>query len=843
MATVYLAHDVRHDRPVALKVLHADLAHALGPERFQREIRLAARLQHPHILTVHDSGEAAGQLWFTMPFIEGESLRDRLNREKQLPLDDALRIAREAADALEYAHQHGVIHRDIKPENILLSGNHALVADFGIARALTAAAGDQNLTETGTSIGTAAYMSPEQAAGERDLDARSDVYSLATVLYEMLAGQTPFTAATPQAMIARRFTETPKPLTEVRRTVPAEIAHAVQKALATTPADRYGSAAEFALALTPVAPTVTAPLPPSRPSAPPLRRRAPAALITLVLGFAIGLGVLFAWRRDHGSEADGPRRLAVLPFENEGAASDDYFADGLTEEVRGKLTALPGLAVTASASSGQYRKSTKSLKAIAAELGVDWLLVGKVRWEKHDDGTSRVRVSPELIDARTGTAKWQEPFEAAITGVFQVQAEIASQVAGKLDVALTDSAKTRLEARPTQNVAAYDAYLRGGNLNNDPATIRANIAALEQAVALDPSFAQAWARLATMYSLLYTNSVPSRETAQSARRALDRAMALAPNDPLPYLAAVGYYTNVDSRPDSVQAAIDLVLRIDPNNPRALLMKARADLNRSAWDSALVHIDGAIARDPRSSGFWAVKTQTLLYLHHYAEARTAADRALQLAPGNLLYVQQRARVELLMGDLAAAREILRSSGTNPAERAAYMSIYFDLYWVLPEAEQDLVLRLPLAAFDDDRASRATVMAQLYALRGDGARARIFADSARIAYDAQLRESPDDAQLHTLRGLVLAYLGRKAEAIAEAQRGMALVPATSRGFIGLYTEHQLARIYIITGEPGKAIDVIEHLMKEGYWLSPGLLRIDPNFAPLRGNPRFEKLARGE
>jgi serine/threonine-protein kinase len=839
MATVYLAHDVRHDRPVALKVLHADLAHALGPERFQREIRLAARLQHPHILTVHDSGESAGQLWFTMPFIEGESLRDRLSREKQLPIEDALRITREAADALDYAHQHGVIHRDIKPENILLSGNHALVADFGIARALTAGAGDQHLTETGTSIGTAAYMSPEQAAGERDLDARSDVYSLATVLYEMLAGQTPFTAATPQAMIARRFTETPKPLTDVRHTVPPAVAHAVQKALATTPADRYASAAEFARALTPAEATVATPAPMAAVARP--RRRAPAALITLVLGFAIGLGVLFAWRRDHGSDTDGPRRLAVLPFENEGAASDDYFADGLTEEVRGKLTALPGLAVTASASSGQYRKSTKSLKAIAAELGVDWLLVGKVRWEKHDDGTSRVRVSPELIDARTGTAKWQEPFEAAITGVFQVQADIASQVASKLDVALTDSVKTRLEARPTQNVAAYDAYLRGGNLNNDPATLRANIAALEQAVALDPSFAQAWARLATMYSLLYINSVPTRETAQSARHALDRAMALAPNDPTSYLAAVNYYTGVEPKPDSARAALDLVIRLDPNNPRALLMKARADLNRGAPDSALVHIDGALARDPRTAGFWAVKVQTLVSLHRYAEARTAADRALQLAPGNLLYVQQRARVELLMGDLAAAREVLRSSGANPAELAAYMSIYYDLYWVLPDTEQDLVLRLPLAAFDDDRASRATVLAQLDALRGDAARARSYADTAVTAYDAQLRESPNDAQLHALRGLVLAYLGRKAEAIAEAQRAMALVPATSRGLIGSYTEHQLARIYIITGEPDKAIDVIEHLMTEGYWLSPGLLRIDPNFAPLRGNARFEALTR--
>ena len=218
MATVYLAQDLRHDRPVALKVLHPELARSLGPDRFLREIKLAARLQHPHILSVYDSGESGGQLWFTMPFVEGESLRGRLDRESQLPVEDAVRIAREAAEALEYAHRQGVIHRDIKPENILLSGEHALVADFGIARALAAESAEQSrLTETGTTLGTPAYMSPEQAAGARSLDARSDVYSLATVLWEMLAGEPPFTAATPQAAIARRFTEVPRPLRAVRR--------------------------------------------------------------------------------------------------------------------------------------------------------------------------------------------------------------------------------------------------------------------------------------------------------------------------------------------------------------------------------------------------------------------------------------------------------------------------------------------------------------------------------------------------------------------------------------------------------------------------------------------------
>src|SRR2546427_2007069 len=267
MATVYLAKDLRHDRPVAFKVLHPDLAATLGPERFQREIRMAARLQHPHILTVLDSGEAAGRLWFTMPFIQGESLRDRLNREKQLPVEDALRIAREAADALDYAHQHGIVHRDIKPENILLAGRHALVADFGIARALDAT-GTQKLTETGMAVGTPAYMSPEQAAGERELDGRTDIYSLGIVLYEMLAGEPPFSGATVQALIARRLTETARPLRTIRETIPESVDLAVARALAKAPADRFSTAGGPAKALEAGAPSRGQPVSPMAAAAP-----------------------------------------------------------------------------------------------------------------------------------------------------------------------------------------------------------------------------------------------------------------------------------------------------------------------------------------------------------------------------------------------------------------------------------------------------------------------------------------------------------------------------------------------------------------------------------------------
>ena len=380
MATVYRARDFRHDRFVALKVLHAELAATLGLERFQREIRLAAKLQHPHILTVHDSGEAAGLLWFTMPLIEGETLRQRLNRETQLPVEEALRLTREVADALDSAHRHGVIHRDIKPENILLSEGHALVADFGIARALDV--GASTITEPGMVIGTPAYMSPEQASGESVTDARTDVYSLGIVLYEMLAGEVPFSGPTAAAVMARALTETPRPLQSVRSLVPGAVQTLVSKAMARTPADRFRSAAELGKALDRALVAGHTPEPgvAARPA-----RRSRLALVGLGI-VALGVAV-FAWRQPRGGArqdegAPTARRLAVLPFDNMGDADDGYFVDGVADEVRGKLASLPGLLVIARTTSIQYKQSAKTPTEVGRELGVDYVLTGTVRWDK-----------------------------------------------------------------------------------------------------------------------------------------------------------------------------------------------------------------------------------------------------------------------------------------------------------------------------------------------------------------------------------------------------------------------------------------------------------------------------
>jgi eukaryotic-like serine/threonine-protein kinase len=866
MATVYLARDLKHDRPVALKVLLPELAASLGPERFQREIRLAARLQHPHILTVHDSGETAGQLWFTMPYVEGESLRDRLRRERQISLEDALRIAREAAQALQYAHEHGVVHRDIKPENLLLTRDgHTLVADFGIARAL---GGDERLTQTGMSVGTPAYMSPEQASGDKGIDARSDVYSLACVLFEMLAGEPPYTGATAQQIIVKRFTDPVPSVRRVRPSVPVAVDQAVQRALAPVPADRYASAADFARALqpattaattvpaaAPAAATAVTPVPGTMPAAPPTPpprpgRRIPITALALSIGFLIGLGVLFAWRRNHGGadESAGPKRVAVLPFENLGDSTDAYFADGITNEVRGKLSQISGLAVIARASSNEYRNTTKPPQQIARELGADYLLTATVQWEKTPGGPSRVRVSPELVRVAPGaapTTTWQQGFDASLTDVFKVQADIAGKVASALDVALADSARRTLAAGPTANLAAYDAFLKGeaatdGMATGNPGSLRRALGYYEQAVARDPAFVPAWARLAQARAYLYANSTPTPELAAQVREAAERARALGPDRPEAQLALGAYYRMIDDRRQAL-AAFQAGIKLAPANPELLTEAAVSEQSLGRWDAAFPYLEKAAALDPRSANTARRIGFTLLWLRRYPEARVALDRGLTLAPANITIIENRAMVALAQGDLAGAREVLRASigVVDPAALVAYFGTYWDLYWVLDDAQQQQLLTLPPAAFDDDRATWALVRAQLWHHRGNASQARAYADTARQGFEEQLRASPDNAQLHSLQGLALAYLGRKAEAVAEGERGVAL---GQQATFGPYYQHLLARIYLLGGEPGKALDQLEPLLKKPYYLSPGWLRIDPTFAPLKGNPRFERLIGG-
>jgi TolB-like protein/Flp pilus assembly protein TadD len=663
-----------------------------------------------------------------------------------------------------------------------------------------------------------------------------------------------------------------------RASVPEGTEQALRKALSPVPADRFTSAADFARALAApaatarapatvtttlaesVGPAVTAPTlrvaavpptsaEPTRPAAP--GRRLPFAALTLGLGILIGLGVLFAWRRTHtpGGEAPGPKRLAVLPFENLGDPADAYFADGITDEVRGKLAQVSGLAVIARASSNEYRRTAKPPQQIARELGADYLLTATVRWEKAPGGQSRVRVSPELVRVEPGaapTTKWQRPFDAQLTDVFQVQADIATKVASALDAALGDSARRELAARPTTSLPAYDAFLRGeevsaGLATADLPTLRRAVGYYAEAVALDSAFAPAWAQLGRAHALLYNNGIPAPADAEQARRAAERAVALAPARPEGHLALGVYYLLVRSDPSRALAELAVGRRAAPNNADLLTVSAIAEEALGRWDAGLAHLRQAAVLDPRAVLTARRLARTLLWLRRYPEAMRESDRALALAPASLGALEDRAMMRLAQGDLAGARAVLRAAikEVEPAALVANLANYWDLYWVLDDEQQRLLLRLRPGAFDDNRAVWGLCLAETYALRGGLARARAYADSARAAFEAQLRATPGDAQAHVLHGVALAYLGRNAEAVREGERGLALSPITKDAYNGAYFQHQLARIYLLVGEPEKALDRLEPLLTIPYYLTPSWLKIDPTFAPLRGNPRYERL----
>jgi eukaryotic-like serine/threonine-protein kinase len=461
MARVFLAHDLKYEREVAVKVLRPDLAAEVGAGRFLREIQIAARLHHPHILPLYDSDQMDDLVFYVMPYVKGESLKQRIARERQLPVSDALQIAREVADALSYAHGAGVVHRDIKPGNILLDAGHAVVADFGIARAM--GVGD---TTTGHVVGTPAYMSPEQVEDSKYLDARTDIYSLGCVLYEMLVGEPPFRGSTLTAVIANRLSSPAPSPRSARELVPEAVDTAVRKAMATTPADRFSTASQFADAL-------------SQP-----------ATVAIAVGAAQAIQ----------SVAESGKSVAVLPFENMSTdPENEYFSDGITDDIIAQLSKVSALKVISRTSSMQYKKTTKKIQVIAEELGVGAVLEGSVR-----RAGQRVRIVVHLVDPKTEKHLWGDTFDRQLADIFEVQSEVAQQITGALKLALSPEEKERVEKKATGDVDAYNMYLLGRFHANKwaEADVLKGTEYFQAAIAKDPGYAVAYAGLADAYELL-----------------------------------------------------------------------------------------------------------------------------------------------------------------------------------------------------------------------------------------------------------------------------------------------------------------------------------------------------
>lgn len=697
MATVFQAQDVKHGRQVALKVLHPELAASLGAERFLREIQIAARLQHPHILPLYDSGQADGPdggnplLYFVMPFVEGQSLRDLLTREKRLPVEEAAKIGRDMAAALDYAHRSGVVHRDIKPENVMVHEGEAVVTDFGIAKAVSVASGD-SLTQAGMAVGTPAYMSPEQASGEGELDGRTDIYSLGCVLFEMLTGSAPFTGSTMQAVIMKRFTD---PVPSVRASgafVSAELEQVVTKSMAREPADRFQSADQVAQALG--SPRVITP-----PNATPLATPTVTARTS----------------------------IAVLPFANMSAdPENEYFTDGMAEEIISALMKLQSLQVASRTSAFAFKGKNLDIRTIGEQLGVSTVLEGSVR-----KGGKKLRITAQLISVKDGYQLWSERYDRELEDIFEIQDEISASIVKALRVVLSDDEKRNLGRAPTDNVIAYEFYLRGRQYFHlwRKREIEYARRMFERAAEVDPEYALAYAGIADCCSFLYIYWDGSKGNLERADSASRRAIELDP------------------------------LRAETHTSRGM---------------------------------------ALAFAQRFAEARTSFETALKLDP--LLYEAHYfyGRALMQQGQIRASIDRFREASRLRPED--YNSAVF--------------LGTALEAVGDHEEAREAFEMGL----------------KRVEQHVELH--PDDARALVLGAQCLYEAGQPERSLDWSRRALEIDPEDS-GIL-----YNTACIQAVQGNYDEALKILDQAVRFGFGMREWIEN-DPDFAPVRGDPRFKAI----
>ncbi len=661
MATVYLAEDLKHHRKVAVKVLRPELAATLGPERFLREIEIAANLSHPHILPLHDSGEADGFLYYVMPYVEGESLRERLDREGKLSVEHMVRLTDDVAAALSYAHDHGIVHRDVKPENIMLTGGRAVVADFGIARAVTAAGGER-LTGTGIAIGTPAYMSPEQAMGLAEVDARSDVYALGCVVYEMVGGRPPFEGPTPQALLAKHAVDAAPGLRTSDPTIPVYVERAVEKALAKNPADRFHTPSAFAEALT--TGTVVARV--------GRRRRWPRRTVAAAVGVA--LLAVAGWWISRVFTGGGIESLVVLPFYNvSGDSEQEYLVAGMHEALIGKLGQIGGLRVIRRTSAMRYRDSDKSIPEIARELNVDAVVEASVTMA----GNS-VSMEVQLIAALPEEQDlWSRAYDRNVDDLFLMYSDVARAIARQIEIELTPQEETRLADARRVDPETYGAYLKGMFYLNKsaPEDFQRGLAYLQEAVEKSPADPLAYAGLALAYATLGHGPAPPVDAWPRARAAALRAVRLDSTlaEGHAALADVKLYYEWDWA--GAEQAFRRANELNPSLAMNHYHHAWYHILFGRLDEALVEHKRAQELDPLTPLHTVWIPGLYMYAARYEEALAEARKTLERYPDNamVLFVLGTSAAQLgLYEEAIAAHE--KMAAINPSWKFALGRTY-------------------------------------------------------------------------------------------------------------------------------------------------------------------------
>jgi serine/threonine protein kinase/tetratricopeptide (TPR) repeat protein len=860
MGVVYRAEDTKLKRTVALKFLHPVLTRDDDAKtRFIHEAQAAAALNHPNICTIYEIDEHEGRSFIAMELVEGEGLRERIERGL-LPIDEALSIALQTGEGLREAHERGIVHRDIKPGNIMLtSRGEAKILDFGLARL----GAQSKITKADTTLGTAAYMSPEQSSG-KEADRRTDIWSLGVVLYEMITGKRPFAGDYEAAVVHSILNDEPEPLTSRRSNVPMELERIVTKALAKNPSERYQHVEDMLVDLRAIRTETQSHVPSRKTPRRWTRGKTIAAgatvIVVIVLAVALVHRFFMPAAPSRMGGAPGSRAMiVVLPFENLGSPDDEYFANGTTDAITARLAGVSGLGVIARQSAMQYKKTTKSIRQIGKELGVDYILEGTVQREKPGDPASRVRVIPQLVRVADETNIWAETYDENMKEVFRVQSDIAERVANQLNVTLLEPERRAVEKRPTENLAAYEAYLRGMDYLDITiiTDVETGVDLLKKAVSLDPRFAEGWAGLARAYHDLYW--IFDRPGALTLEMdAARHAQALAPDLPETHLA-LGYLAYAQREFDRAFEHFERVEQLQQSGDAAQAI-CRTLRRLGRWQEALSYAEKARRLIPRSYTVYSDELgYTRMCLRQFDEARQDFDQAISLSPHlNDAYILKAQALVAKNGDASAGQqvmlEMMRRTDIAEAMTQGFggplTTVAFRLF---PETCRDILDAFEAGHIERYRATQPAIIAAthlgrafIYEATGDRESAVARYDSARTCYERIIRSNPQSAYLcmyHGTLGLSYAALGRCEEAIREGEEAVRMLPIAKDAILGPDQVFYLAAIYVRCGRYEEAIDQIETLLSVPYPVSPGLLRADPIWDPLRSNPRFRRLVEGK